>query len=229
MIPKKIYYCWFGWNQKSDIVKKCIASWQKHCPDYDIIEINEDNFDVTQNHFVRENYTQKKRAFVADFARLEMLNQHWGVYLDTDMEVIKNIDDFLQYICFLWKEDTTNINFAIVWSQKNNPLLQGVMDYYIKNPTTKSTIVEIWTKVYHKLSDSDQKNITIFDKQYFYPFHATEVFVPSCITGKTHTIHWRDFSWWSGRKRFIHWLTKKYKKFAYINNILRKIYSKMSS
>ena len=89
MIPKKIHYCWFGRGPKPKLAEKCIASWRKFCPDYEIIEWNEDNFDVNLNGYTRMCYEQKKYAFVSDYVRLAVVAEHGGLYFDTDVELIR--------------------------------------------------------------------------------------------------------------------------------------------
>lgn len=88
MIPKKIHYCWFGGNPKPEIIEKCIASWHQYCPDWEIIEWNESNYDVTAHDYTKEAYEAKKWAFVSDVARLEIINKNGGIYMDTDVELI---------------------------------------------------------------------------------------------------------------------------------------------
>ena len=90
MIPKIIHYCWFGGKELPIEVKKCIASWRKMCPDYEIIRWNESNFDVGQHPFVREAYKAKVWAFVSDYARLKVVYDNGGIYLDTDVETLRN-------------------------------------------------------------------------------------------------------------------------------------------
>ncbi|MDO4466480.1 MAG: glycosyltransferase [Bacillota bacterium] len=108
MIPKKIHYCWFGYGEKSKLMEKCIASWRKYFPDYEIIEWNESNFDIDQNDYCKEAYESKKWAFVSDYARLKIVYDEGGIYFDTDVEVLKNFSDLITdygYLCF---ENTTN-------------------------------------------------------------------------------------------------------------------------
>ena len=95
MIPKKIHYCWFGRNEKPKAVQKCIASWKKYCPDYEIIEWNEDNFDVQQNPYIKYCYDNKKWAFLSDLVRLLVVCEHGGIYFDTDVELVRNPDFLL--------------------------------------------------------------------------------------------------------------------------------------
>lgn len=92
MIPKRIFYCWFGKGEMSELNKRCIASWKKHCPDYEIIEINESNFNYNAYEYSRVAYEHKNWAFVSDIARIEVLKKHSGFYLDTDVELFKSLD-----------------------------------------------------------------------------------------------------------------------------------------
>ena len=95
MIPKIIHYCWFGGNPLPELAIKCIESWKKYLPDYEIKEWNESNFDINCCAYVREAYEAKKWAFVSDYARFWILYQHGGLYFDTDVELIKSIDDLI--------------------------------------------------------------------------------------------------------------------------------------
>ena len=95
MIPKTIHYCWFGKKPLPPLAKKCIVSWKKFFPDYEIIEWNEDNFDVNQIPYTAEAYKHKKYAFVSDYARFKILYEHGGLYFDTDVEIIKPMNDII--------------------------------------------------------------------------------------------------------------------------------------
>ena len=93
VIPKKIHYFWFGGNEKTDLVEKCILSWKKYMPEYEIIEWNEQNYDVHKCSYISQAYENKKWAFVSDYARFDILYQYGGVYLDTDVELLKPIPE----------------------------------------------------------------------------------------------------------------------------------------
>ena len=95
-IPKQISYCWFGHNPLPKKVEKCIESWKKHCPDYEIIRWDESNYDVTKNQYIREAYEAKKWAFVSDYARLDVIYQYGGIYLDMDVELIKDFEKHIK-------------------------------------------------------------------------------------------------------------------------------------
>lgn len=95
MIPKIIHYCWFGRGPLPELAQKCIASWKKYLPDYEIKEWNEDNFDVNIIPYTAEAYAEKKYAFVSDYARFWVLYKYGGIYFDTDVEVIRPLDDII--------------------------------------------------------------------------------------------------------------------------------------
>lgn len=132
MIPKKIHYCWFGRGQKSDKMVQYMDSWKKFCPDYAIKEWNEDNFDIQVNKFVREAYRNHKFAFVSDYARLYALYTEGGIYLDTDVEVIRPLDCFLQHQSFSGFEDWCLIQTGILGAEKGTVWLKNEMNYYEK-------------------------------------------------------------------------------------------------
>lgn len=109
MIPKIIHYCWFGRNPKPELVQRCIASWKKYCPDYEIIEWNESNYDISKSAFMLEAYNCKKWAFVSDYARFDIINEQGGVYFDTDVELTAPIDELLVNDAFFAFETARNI------------------------------------------------------------------------------------------------------------------------
>lgn len=134
MIPKIIHYCWFGRNPKSDIIMQCIESWKKYCPDYKIIEWNEDNFDVNCIQYTAQAYEKEKWAFVSDYARLAVVYSCGGIYLDTDVQLVNSINDLLKYDCWLASEDvrtvSTGLGFGAV---KGNPVIKAMMENYEEN------------------------------------------------------------------------------------------------
>ena len=95
MIPKIIHYCWFGKNPLPEDAKRCIDSWRKYCPDYKIIEWNESNYDVTSNEYMKAAYMEKKWAFVSDYVRIDVVYKYGGIYMDTDVELVKSLDELL--------------------------------------------------------------------------------------------------------------------------------------
>ncbi len=130
MIPKVIHYCWFGGKPLPRAVKKCIKSWKKYCPGYRIIRWDESNFDITQNEYMRQAYEAKKWAFVTDVARLLILYKHGGIYLDTDVELIKPLDPLLKYEAYFGREGrkiATGLGFGAC---PGNPMVGAILEYY---------------------------------------------------------------------------------------------------
>lgn len=109
MIPKVIHYCWFGGNPKSEIIETCIASWKMYCPDWEIKEWNESNYDVNAHPYMKEAYEAKKWAFVTDVARLEIIARYGGVYMDTDVELLNSVDALMEQDAFFFFETDRNI------------------------------------------------------------------------------------------------------------------------
>ena len=130
MIPKVIHYCWFGGNPLPEDAKKCLASWKKHCPEYEIIEWNESNFDVNSNCYIKEAYEAKKYAFVTDYVRLFVMYEYGGIYMDTDVELVKNLDDFLKNRAFSGFESSNSIPTGIMASVKHFKLFGDLLEYY---------------------------------------------------------------------------------------------------
>ena len=135
MIPKKIHYCWFGRGEKPKLAQKCIASWKKYCPDYEIIEWNEDNFDVDINGYTRWFYDQKNWAFLSDFVRVYVVNEYGGVYFDTDVEVVRPIDHLLEYGAFFAWENATNVASGLGFGAvKHHSVMQSLLGAYAQLP-----------------------------------------------------------------------------------------------
>ena len=158
MIPKKIHYCWFGNNPKPTIVEYCISSWKKYLPEYEIIEWNEDNFDVTQNDFVKTAYQNKKWAFVSDFVRAKALYEHGGFYLDTDMEVKNTLNDFLHHraVCGF---EIKGIPYSAFWGiEKGHVLATKIMDYYLNNDYKEEPNTAIFSKLLVEEFGADANN-----------------------------------------------------------------------
>lgn len=130
MINKTIHYIWLGKGEKNDRIKHCIESWKKYLPDYEIIEWNEDNFNVNLNDFTKKAYEEKKWAYVSDVARLWILYNYGGIYMDTDVEVYKSLDEFLDKEAFIGFEDVNYLSTATIGATKGNPIIKTILDYY---------------------------------------------------------------------------------------------------
>ncbi len=212
-IPKVIHYCWFGRGEKNESIQKCIEGWRKKLPDYEIKEWNEENFDININNYVQEAYDKGKYAFVSDYVRLFALYNYGGIYLDTDVEVLKNFDKMLNLNAFIGFEDRELLSTATIGSKKNNIFIKEWLESYsgkkfiVNGKAKEITNVRQVTNLLllHGLSQNNKKqslyndNITIFPIEYFSPLKIGGK--RPKVTSKTITIHWFDGSWLSMRKR----------------------------
>lgn len=130
-IPKVIHYCWFGGGRMPDQYRRWMESWSRHCPDYEIIEWNEKNYDVRKNQYVRQAYEAGKWAFVSDYARVDIVYEHGGVYLDTDVELTRNIDEMLRNDAFCGFQDFQYVAYGLGFGAKRgNPIVGEIREYY---------------------------------------------------------------------------------------------------
>jgi len=130
MIPKKIHYCWFGGKPLPVDARRCIESWKKFLPDYEIIEWNESNFDIASNRYVREAYESRKFAFVTDYVRLYALVKEGGIYMDTDVEVLKSFDPFLHHTAFSGFENNNYVPTGMMASEKGGAWVTELLHEY---------------------------------------------------------------------------------------------------
>ena len=216
MIPKKIHYCWFGRNPLPKSALKCIASWRKFFPDYEIIEWNEDNFDVNSIPYTAQAYEAKKYAFVSDYARFKILYEHGGIYFDTDVEVIKPFDDILAKGPFMGFEiDPKESNSFSGYVAPGlglgvNPglgLYKKILDYYlglsfmlpdggynVSDAVVKITTRELLKEGLTYISGIQVvSGITIYPSDFFNPLDDTTGRLQ--ITTNTHSIHWFSKTW----------------------------------
>lgn len=208
MIPRKIHYCWFGGKPLPSKIQRNIASWKKYCPDYEIIQWNEKNFDVHINDYVSQAYERKKYAFVSDYARLDIVYKYGGIYLDTDIELIKPLDGFLKYDSYFGLEEAGKVATGLGFgSEKKTKILSEMMKQY-KNQIffdgkkeNLKTCLEYSEPVFDNLGLIDQDRTQYFDQSRIAIF-ATDVFCPqsletgkTTITDKTISIHHYDSSW----------------------------------
>lgn len=215
MIPKVIHYCWFGGNPIPEKDKRYIESWKNMCPDYEIVQWDESNYDITKNRYMKEAYEAKKWGFVPDFARLDIIYENGGIYLDTDVELIKNLDDLLDNKGFMGFEDGKNVNpGSCIAAEKNHPTIKKLMDIYkdlsFLNQdgtynTTPSPVMNTDFLLEHGLKQNDQKQIvadlTIYPTEYFCPkdFFTEKI----NVTNSTYSIHWFNASWHTPREKLF--------------------------
>jgi hypothetical protein len=213
-IPKIIHYCWFGRNPLPELALKCIESWKKYLPDYEIKVWNEDNFDVNIIPYTAEAYKAKKYAFVSDYARFWILYKYGGLYFDTDVEVIKPMDDIIARGPFMGCENeagkgATTLGVAPGLGLGVNPglgLYKDILDYYgtvsflhENGSYNQTTVVEHVTGILckHGLKDVNEiqecGGIFIYPKEYFCPLDYETGQLN--ITPNTYTIHHYMASW----------------------------------
>ena len=213
MIPKKIHYCWFGGNPLPELAKKCIQSWKKFFPDYEIIEWNEKNFDVKFNKFAYEAYQNRKFAFFTDVARLYIIYNNGGIYFDVDVEVIKPFEKILDDKSFFGLESIGHVNTGLGFgAEKGNELVKKLLDDYDDRSfeITNGTINELSCpnlnskiiKEYGFKLEGEYESIngnTIYPIEYFNPKSGYGGELK--ITKNTHSIHHYDGSWLSKEER----------------------------
>lgn len=130
MIPKVVHYCWFGRGEKPAKVRYCMASWKKVLPDWTFVEWNEDNFDISAWPYAAQAYEKRKFAFVSDVARLYALYREGGVYLDTDVELLKPLDPFLDHVAFGGYERGTDLTTGLIGAEKGSAWVKEFLDLY---------------------------------------------------------------------------------------------------
>ncbi len=238
MIPKIIHYCWFGGNPLPEETKRYIESWKKYCPDYEIKEWNEKNFDVNSNTYVREAYENKKWAFITDYVRLYALYNEGGLYMDTDVELIKSPDSFLSCTAFSGFEDETHIPTALMGSENHGEWVGYLLSYYddrhfvkpdgtFDNTTNVITITNMTKEKYNIELNNTYQNIegilTMYPKDYFCPksYETGNI----ALTDNTVSIHHFNGSWF-GSLENLYLKKQKYYYSKYGGTLGRQKYKK---
>lgn len=214
MLPKMIHYCWFGGNEKPELAKKCIASWMKHCPDFELREWNEDNFSLDDcPQYVRDAYAAKKYAYVTDYVRLCVLHRHGGFYMDTDVELIRKLDGLLEDTGIIGFENHQFVNSGqMLAAEAGHPVLREMMDRYEQIQFYKADgsmyllgcpHVNTEVLVHHGLvrNGREQKvaRFHVYPADWFNPLDsATGELIK---TANTVSIHWYSMSWISPWRR----------------------------
>jgi mannosyltransferase OCH1-like enzyme len=216
-IPKKIHYCWFGENPKSESMERYIASW-KEKTDYEIIEWNENNFDINCHPFASESYKLKNYAFLSDFVRLKVIYEFGGIYLDTDVDIKKSFDKFLDNNMFLGFMFDCTLSTAIFGAKKHNEIIKNLLTLYDDDPYAANfNNNELFTRFFIKafpnfrlnnrlqtLHDSTN-DITIYPKEYFER--------PTYNRDMGYSVHYYNGSWYNKKvgnfRKFIRFITSE--------------------
>ncbi len=206
-IPKKIHYMWLGRNSIPEKLQKCLDSWKKFCPDYEIIEWNEDNYDINKHPYMKQAYENRAFGFVPDYARLDILYNEGGLYLDTDVELKRNIDDLLYQEAFCGVEKWQIINFGgFSGSVKGHPMIKKYLDarkdiMFIDSngKQNRNTCGYYDTRVAiregYKINGETQNigGMNIYAYDYFQPFDYMSGIVNE--TENTYSVHWFNGGW----------------------------------
>lgn len=207
MIPKKIHYCWFGRGEKPELARRCIASWKKFCPDFEIIEWNEDNCEYLAMPFMAEAYAAKKYAFVSDVMRLIVLERYGGVYFDTDVELIRDITPLLDDGGFIGFENDMYVASGLtIAAEAHHPVICAMIEEYQKLhftnadgtmnavgcPHLNTDVMERFGLVRNG-SEQTVSGIHVYPADYFNPLDSATGKLTK--TENTYSIHWYSMSW----------------------------------
>lgn len=209
MIPKIIHYCWFGKGELPEKARKCIASWKRFCPDYELIQWNEDNYEIPNIPFLKKAYEDRKWSFVTDYVRLDAVHRMGGIYFDTDVELLKPIDELLSYQAYFGFEEATTVNTGLGFgAEKHCGILQEMMQCYDRllpcqtdEEYFQHTCPIVQTPILEKrgllLNGKTQMlgDIMVFSAEYMNP--RDYMTGQLCKTENTISIHWYDASWQS--------------------------------
>ncbi|MDD3414643.1 MAG: glycosyltransferase [Lachnospiraceae bacterium] len=245
MIPKIIHYCWFGGKPLPDDVKKNIETWKKYCPHYEIKEWNEKNFDLHSNKYVWEAYENKKWAFITDYVRLYAMVNEGGIYMDTDVEVIRPLDSYLKHHAFSGFETEKDVPTGIMASERDFPLYKELLDDY-KNRAfvlpdgsmdlTSNVYVITKTCLKHGLIQNNMyqsvDGFVLYPSEFFCPKNHKTGEIHR--TNNTVTIHHFAGSWVTGKdKKWLEFERKLRKRNirvinvffdSYVANVVKKLY-----
>lgn len=235
MIPKKIHYCWFGRGPKPGLAEKCIVSWRKFLPDYEIIEWNEDNFDVNEIPYTAQAYAAKKYAFVSDYARFKILYEYGGLYFDTDVEIIRPLDDIIAAGPFMgcegkYHENQSPMKLGVaaglgLAAESGMEIYRDLINLYsttdfvsadgqkdANNVVTHVTRLLISKGFQNVPSIQKVAGVTIYPIDYFCPFDFDNGKLT--VTANTRSIHHYSGSWLTPSARIITWLTQHHLKWV---------------
>lgn len=219
MIPKIIHYCWLSGDPYPDKIRFCVDSWRKHLPDYEIRLWDLQRFDLSSSLWCKEAFESRKYAFAADYIRWYALFNEGGIYLDSDVEVIKRFDDLLYLPYFIGFEQSGYLEPAIVGMEKGNTLCKQLLDYYegrhfVKEDKSFDTIPlpqimqmllipQYKFKAIYNVDEFENapKQINIFPASFFSPKRNDNFEV--CLSENTYSIHHFNASWFPASKRMF--------------------------
>ncbi len=221
MIPKIIHYCWFGGKELPPLAKKCIASWKKYCPDYEIIRWDESNFDLDQIPYTRWCYGNGKWAFLSDYARLAVVAEHGGLYFDTDVELVQNPDHLLQYEAFYGFENNENVNTGQGFgAQAKHASLEAMKQQYLELKPDEAGVFPLNTcpklntaallplGLYLNGQRQNVAGAEILPAEFLNPYNNGTGQLEQ--TKNTISIHWYSKSWLSPMQKLRSTLTKPF-------------------
>lgn len=215
MIPKIIHYCWFGGKPIPKLESRCMESWKKYLPGYQVMRWDETTFDVNSVPFTKAAYEAHKYAYVADYVRLYALSNYGGVYLDTDIEVIKSMDELMLYEAVSGFETPNVIQTGVMAFQQDNPILKAFLNIYhhipfetdgkgnVKTKPNSAILANLLVERGLKLDNTRQdiEGLAVFPQEYFCPIdQATR---EQKVTSNTYCIHYLSGSWFSWKLRLI--------------------------
>ncbi len=244
-MEKVIHYCWFGGKKLPKLAKKCLKSWKEYLPDFEIKAWNEENSDLEACEFIKQAFKNKKWAFVSDYVRLKALYDYGGIYFDTDMEVIKNIDKLLEKDFFIGKEDSGYIAAGVIWvKEKHNKYIKEILDLYnnmegldindlfsISIPRTITSVL----KKYKSVTDENgieiiDNSVYVYPSDYFYPINYD--YSKKEYTKNTCMVHYYNATWVPKKEQFTIGMYRRFgvekgKKIIRVLSIPKRIYWKI--
>lgn len=236
MIPKIIHYCWFGGNSLPSDVLKCIKTWEKYCPDYEIKRWDESNFDVNSHPFIKAAYESKAWAFVSDYARLKVVYENGGIYLDTDVELLKNLDFLLKNQCYIGIQQpellcSTGLGFG---AEKLSPVVHKMLECYdtiLFSEQEKASFACPWLndkviRSFGTISNDEVtylKEVTVYPPCYFDPLSTGNT--KNLFCDKTVSIHHYAATWTKKRTRLKRKLIRLFGEKRYYN--LKKLFHRV--
>lgn len=228
MIPRVIHYCWFGNSQKSDAILRCIESWRRYCPGFEIKEWNETNFPVSDFPFAKKMYEERKWAFVADYARLWVLEREGGIYLDTDMLLVQNLSPLLNTECLLGEESPGIISAGMIAAVPHHAYIRECRSHYDATFDQLVTIPRVLTKVYESYRPKEE--LTVCPPKTFYPFDSEHIkeYRGQHLGSDTYGVHLWHYSWGSPinkmfKRLHIYSLGKRVAETLGIKQLLKKL------